>query len=408
MGRLTMSLERTLRTLTILVIGCVAMPAFARTSFSPFLSLSYGYTDNVSYVDDNGADASDSTGQAGAGFSLTRDIQNGSLQLTASTRYTMYDEFDQLDNGSHSLTLDFGQSRGRGTFGLNTRYSRTQDQGRVDDLEEADVEISRRTTRERYGFGGNYSYDTANGNWTWNSSASVSSAEYDDISGVPGGSPIVDRTSYRAGVGFSKLLNRRTSVGADYSYQLFDLDGGVDETVNGVAFTLGHEWSRQVTLGFSLGAFHRSQDAPMGQSDDLDQDDIFGGVSFIREFQSASFSANLTRGASSGGAHSGTSTNTALGVALGGSVTGSRWGWRVAARAANRDPSVSSEEDTDTLSLGGSLSRRIGRVLSLAMDANWVEQSSDDPSRDNDGYYQASIGLIWRPLGNLPISGGGR
>jgi hypothetical protein len=52
--------------------------------------------------------------------------------------------------------------------------------------------------------------------------------------------------------------------------------------------------------------------------------------------------------------------------------------------------------------------RRFGRLAGLRLRADWFDQSVDQPNRDNDAVFRASLSFLWYPWGGTELGGGGR
>jgi len=398
--------------LLALALGAFApsVPAGERTTFDPKITLSHRYTDNVRILEDNTA-SSDASTRLSIGLNLGHEMKNGSLEFNYTTGYIKYQDFDELDHTGHLLSFGLNTSPGRGSLSVSTWFRRSQDQGEPDSLDEADLFLAQRTTRELIRTSVSYRRSVASGRWQWDVGVRGDRSRFEAIADFDSGTALTaveDRIGYSGRLGFGRTVSPRTSVGVEYRYKEFELDVSQDETVNSFRFTLKHAATRKTAVNVRLGAFDRSQDPnPTAPTVDLDGTGFSGRVSVIHGFKSYTLAFDAGHSPSSGGARQGTSTDTAVGLSLvptleSGRVARRRWDWRLWTKYARRDPSDRTAPSIDSIGLGTWLERTFRFPLGLRLGALIVDQSGESAA-DDGSFYKTNVSLIYRPLANTRI-----
>lgn len=378
-----------------LALAAPLAPVFAgRTAFEPSLSFGYSYTDNVQYQDAD--DSSDQSARLGLALALSHQERWGTLSLSYGTGFSKFDTFDELDNLSHSFSFGLDADRGLRSLGFSAYYTLSQDQGQTESLEDLDLFLTERTTRELYGASLSYGRRLRSERWNWGLSLGASDSSYDDIDDFSTPMSTLqteDRSSFSGSVSFDRVFTRTTSGGLSYRLLSDDLDLSGDSKAHSLGFTLSHTVSDRVQLAAQLGAYQRSSDTLAE-----DPSGIQGNVSLQRTYRSVKLGLSARHGASSGGALRGTSLDTSVGISLAPTSAVAGWTWSTAARWGHRDPDEKLSPTVQSVGLSAGTERKLARTLGLRLGGSISDQSGDSIS-NNGSFYKVSVGLAWYPIG---------
>jgi outer membrane usher protein FimD/PapC len=374
--------------------------------FDPQISLSLFRTSNVEFL---GEGPSDTGFRLGLILPVTRPLQNGSLSFRYSTGYESFDQSDVLNNLSHRLSLDVSKSPTRdSSFSVQAGYTLTQEQGRADSLDEADLFLNRRTRRETINLGLSFTSKIAT-RWEWGLSAGYWDWSFDPIDDFESDAPqtpLEDRTDLWGSLTFARILSRATALGFRLGYQQFDLEFSGKQDTQLASVVYRREIEERSFLTLSAGGFVSTGTATeeIGDSSSGSRSGFQGSLSFSRSLQRVSVSISAGHTPSAGNDRPGTSVNTVLGVSVSKLET-RRWSWGVAARYAFRDPNDRNEPSVETFALGSSAGVRFRRSLSVQLGVNYTDQTGED-SADEGSYVGARVSLVWHPLARTRWAGG--
>jgi len=394
--------------LAVSMLQFAAMPPLAReTTFNPRIAAVWTYNDNVGFVegDDKNSDTS-------AGIHVTlpveRQLQQGALLFQYDVSSKAYREFSSLDHLDHQLRFDYGVRRSRfSSLNLSAGYYFTQDQANPGILENSvdpDPFLSARTEREAYNLGVGYQRDI-NKWWAWSGSVSTWQTDFSRIDGFdPGGIPEPgpqDKTGYGGTTGFKRKVSGSSSVGAEYTYGLTDLEQEGQVNTHRLNFTFSTRVSRRISLGGKVGGYRSTHDTlredKSGAEGTLSinfNDDLTAGPVRFR------FGAGVLP--SYGGAQEGTSTNTGVFASVSG-VRDRRVNWGIEARYSQRRPQFFSQSKLDSTSVSARMEVAILQNLGFRLRVRRTDQTA--PNQPSRSFFTFSVGPTWYPLGRTRIAG---
>ncbi len=387
------------------------LPAGAqqRVTFDPAIWLGYAYTDNVRFLDQGGMaqDSSSTSTALGVTLPVTREFRNGTLGLRYDGSVVRYDEFDALDDDSHSLALDLQRILSRkATLTFNTAYTRSQDRVGFADFNQGFFLGPR---LEQDSIDAELAYERqVSESWNWEAGLGGGDYTYEGVAAFDPMAPGVVVENRQIGWvrgGFGHQVSQRTNLGADYMFRRADLDLTGEEDLHRAAFLIDRALGRRVGIKVRIGGFVRSRDAaPLEDERGVDfsvnlgfnEGLVAGPVRF-------DFVAGIRPDAA--GDLGGTSLNTTAGVYL----TAARtvpWNWNAGFRYDRRDPFDDQMFPTiEAVSLTAGTERRLAQQLALQINGAWVDQSSDDNRAYEGSYYTSGLQLVWYPLGTKRITG---
>lgn len=391
--------------LVLCVVGAGFAPAFAqRTTFNPSVRFDYEYTDNARILEDGTAKPSDTAAALGVSLPFQRDLRGDdfvSFSLQASRRqYQSFGEFDHTDVGASAQYSK--KTRGGFAWDLQGRAVQSQKQAQPDPgIGDADF-LSRRVEQRAFGVRTSFA-DTIGRRWNWRATADAVQSEFDRVDDAevptdPTAATPEGRTVYGAGFGVGRKVTRKTQIGARLGYRVFDLDLTPDETVQRLGVSVDHQFTENFSLRVGIGAFRRSSD---GDEDALRTEGVSSnfGIDYGRAIKKFRFSFDLGVRPSDGGAILGTSNDTTAALSVSRGDSNNPWSWGASIRHTHRVPTERALESTDTVSLGTSVERVVGKRLSLRLGVSWAEQSGSTESAGNDAsVYTGRFGLVWYPF----------
>jgi hypothetical protein len=400
--------------LSVALSAAVLHPAESagRTDFVPIVALDQGYTDNVGFVGEADEVSGDYTARLGASFQVDHQIRHGYLLASYATGYTTFRDNSALNHDGHRLRFVAYNNPRLNEFRFEALYRQSQDQGRAEELDDADLFITQRTNRQAYGASVSYYHRFREAKWKLGGYLSADRLEFEVIEGFDTGTllPPEDRWSYVGALDFSRALSRRTLLGLIYVHQFFDLDLSGDESVNNVGMTLDYVTSKKSRLYFQIGAYRRDRDRLVEESLDRDEG-VQGRLQFSRSFKRSELSFIGGRAASSGGSLRGTAVNTFVGVSLG-TLSGTKWQYGGALRFARREPSNPLNSDVSSASASLYMEvlfrETLNNSVGIRINGSYVDQLEDElqDGRNTGSFYTLWLGLRWYPLGPTRVGRG--
>jgi hypothetical protein len=383
----------------IVLLLLAAAPAAAQeTQFDPQISFGLFRTSNVEFVGDG---PSDSGFRLGLVLPVTRPLKNGSLAFSYRTGFQSFDNSSSLNNLSHRLSLVVSKSpTRRSSFGVQAGYTLTQEQGRADSLEEADLFLSQRTEREAANLAFSFTSTIAT-RWEWGLSAGYWDWRFDPIEDFESDTPttrLEDRSELLGSVTFARILSQTSALGFSLAYRQFDLEFSGEQETQSASLVYRRDLEGRSSLSLSAGGFVSTGKAleGIGGSSSESRSGFQGTLSYGRSLKRMSVSISAGHAPSAGNDRPGTSVNTTLGVSISSQLT-KRWNWGVFTRYALRDPNARNEPSVASFALGSSAGVRFRSSLSIHLGLNYTDQFGENPA-DEGSFVGAQVSLVWHPL----------
>jgi hypothetical protein len=389
-----------------------SIPAAAQAEFYPSISVRSAYTDNVYYVLHGlpGSDqkVSDVSNRLEVRLPVVRTWATRMFEASYEGGVEKYRDVSELDNDSHDVRLVYSANGPFNKFSIGASYEHTQTQGDTSNLESPHLVLSQRTDRDLYSMVTKAERRVGR-RWRWTGSAEVSRYAYAPIEGVnPGCDPnldpgcdviiIEDRDRYLAGFGFSRVLNRSSSLGISYGYELYKLESSGTEKNHLLGLAFRHEVSRDYSFEGQVGGFRRTTNIS-GTQKTFGGLNFQGGIGFARKLRRLDILASAERVPSSGGALEGTSTDTAALLELRGKPLGRGWRWEYSNRYALRDSNEAGVSTIHAVATSGLVEWFVLRAMGVGFTANYVNQSGSDSELLNGSFWQGALKVTWYPRG---------
>lgn len=378
----------------LLALGVFASPASAKatTSFDPVISVEERFEDNVQFIATEDAAQSDWSTRIGAVLPWGWQWKKTSASLNYSPMFVRYSEFSTLDHMANRLNFNTNtRFSPRSSLAFRTSARRIQAQGFAGSVEDPDLDLNQRTTRNLGRADLNYERAMSQ-RWDWELGGGASVAIYEEIEERQPGDPppsTENRAEFRVSTAMVREMSRKARFGARYLYSRYDLEYSGTEDIHAVALTASYDVGRRVALSIDLGGFYRTDfgDGDI-ESEKTSSSDFLGRLQFERTYRRTELTIYARYAPSSGGSRIGTSTNSVAGIQLSSHDT-QTWNWSGAVRYSYRDPTNPLVAAVNTGSVGGYLERALGRKLGLRLRSNLVSQENI--------YFNAGLMLTWYP-----------
>jgi hypothetical protein len=382
-------------------------PAHAQgTTFNPWISIGYTYTDNVDYLNPSGTKTGDYAATGAVVLPLVRRSERGSLRLTYGASTVAYQEESQFDNTEHRVSFDvYRENRRRSSWRVSTNYVKTDEQqtspilpaeivpGESEDPDDANLSLTSRTDRETIDAAFDYGWRIGR---RWGLNAGLRAGE----TRVDGGTDVEDRTWYGPSVRLRNTFSRRTSLGVGYHYQKIELEVSGDEDFHALEFFLERGLSRKLQLELHVGGMKRDTET-------LGSDTLVFGTANVR------FNHGLTLGpvrldflAGVSPARAEALAGTALNSTAGFSISGVRVrpvNWRIGTTYNHRSPFESGEATSETFRVRAGVEPRISKLLGIRFAASYSDQTSEDTALEAS-HTRVGVTLVVYPLSGKRIA----
>lgn len=378
-----------------------------RLTFDPSAALTYNYTSNITFVEEDGR--SDYFWRLRLLFPVVRTTRNGSVSFAYSPQITSFQDVSELDFVGHRASFGVVQRLSpRSSLGFNAQYSLTQDQGDPESILDPDLFVFPRVDQEKGQVSLDYSYDpTVRWGWGFNIlAADWNFKPIDDFEQDPEPELVLeDKQEYRFTVRTSRRISPRSTVGISYRYQMFRNKESLDENVHGVSFNTNYSIKERLTTDFRLGVFRREfEDPPDATLEPREATNgISGTLGLTRNYRRIGLRFFVTHTPSGGGTFRGTSDNTVAQFLIR-VLENRKWSFNSSLRWARRDPTELEQPTVDSYSIRFNMGRTIFRVNRLTLSLSYVSQTAGGDRTDIAG---ANIGGVWFPLGRTRLGGGG-
>lgn len=378
--------------------------------FRPELFLDQAYNSNL-LTSAEGVETSDHVTEVGVALPISRAWRAGTVSFLYEPSYQWYRDNDALNHDEHRAALDLTAETSRRaslTYGLE--FSRTQDQGSVEEADAGGFTLVPRSERDRLVT--DLLVEREIGRRAgWHGGLGAARIEHTLVED-PGEDPFLggleDRSEYGALFGMDRAVSRIDRVGGEVLYDLYDLEETGEEKVGQLLLTWDRSVPERYDVTARIGAYRRDKDpAAVSEPPDADRET---GLSFLfsvaRSLRRSSLGFSASRAPSAGGSLAGTSTNTAARLFWTGTPN-PRWVWTLHSTYTLREPTLAGSAETTTLGGLGRVDWRPSQRFGFRVEVAHTKRSADDPGYDTSVTI-ARFGLRWHPKGPATPGGAGR
>ncbi len=389
--------RRLLAVATLAMAAIGAWPAEAqRTKFDPRLGLSYFYRSRVNYFGEQAQD--DSSLRLNLALPVTRQYQKGSLAFIYQTHLEKFEEFDQLDDLGHRLTLDFGwRPSQRSSLNLGAQYRIRRDQLDPTSVDTVDLLAFRQLQREQGNF--NLGYGRQIGKrWSANVGGRAGVYRFHEIVDDPPEEPLdtEDRSEIAGTAGVSRRFSDKSSLGFSVGARQFDLDRSGRQDAVSASLVYSREVVEKSSISLRIGGF-RMQTGQFVEDEQQTRTGVQGSLSINRQFRYVVGMLTASHAPNVGGARLGTAVVSHVQLGLTDSHF-RNWGWSLHARMGYRDPNDPEVVEVQTLTTSAGINLKLQKYLGLNFHFTWADQLKGEVDSGAD-FFRVGASLAWHPFG---------
>lgn len=378
-----------------------APQTFAEVRFSPQVLLQVGHLDDVGFGGDSviATETGDTITRVAVELPVERTTRTGSLSFLYRPEYEKYSDFGDLDNFRHELTLSgTHRSSRRMSTGFNVSFAQTQQQARPGSDGTSDLFVSTRTDQDLLRAGFQFDHDFSR---RWSGHLELEAADFTFEPVVADGliDPVMvtveDRREYEIGYGVDYTLTSDATIGLEVRAEQFDFESGNEDEVLSLAGVWERTLGKKGRLLIALGLFDADSTPVMGPG--TSDDGVIAEVRLDRETKATLVSLDLSRRPQPASSFSEVATTDALTFSVQAREP-TRWNWDTSAGWARREGGAATSE-VDRVSITAAVERRFGKMNALRLDAQWYDQTDDDPLTVEGSFSQLFMSWVWYPRG---------